>query len=65
MINILLEGYDMDAPWLIDELKQVIRPEQRVAVVALSFRDNRVHSLEDWELLYYYTVPNAESTMAE
>lgn len=52
LINILLEGYDMDAPWLIDELKQVIRPEQRVAVVALSFRDNRVHSLEEWELLY-------------
>ncbi len=52
MINILLEGYDIDAPWLYDELKNYIRPSHRVAVVAFSFRDNRVRSLADWELLY-------------
>lgn len=52
MINILLEGYDFDAPWLYDELKQYIKPHHTVAVVALSFRDNRVKSLADWNTLY-------------
>ncbi len=52
MINILLEGYDIDAPWLYDELKKHIKPFHKVAVVAFSFRDNQVKSLADWELLY-------------
>ncbi len=52
MINILLEGYDIDAPWLYDELKKHIKSCHRVAVVAFSFRDSRVKSLEDWNLLY-------------
>ena len=52
MVNILLEGYDIDAPWLYDELKHYIKPEFSVAVVAFSFRDSRVRSLEDWNALY-------------
>ncbi|MGN1346607.1 MAG: Type 1 glutamine amidotransferase-like domain-containing protein [Eubacteriales bacterium] len=52
MINILLEGYDIDAPWLYDELKPYLKPWYSVAVVAFSFRDNRVTSLSDWEALY-------------
>ena len=52
MINILLEGYDIDAVWLYDELKKYIKPTHSVAVVAFSFRDNRVKSIEDWNLLY-------------
>lgn len=52
MINILLEGYDIDAPWLYDELKNYIRPTDKVAVVAFSFRDSRVKSLADWNILY-------------
>ena len=52
MINILLEGYDIDATWLYDELKNYIKPLHKVVVVAFSFRDNQVKSLEDWELLY-------------
>lgn len=52
MINILLESYDFDAPWLYDDLKQYIKPHHTVAVVALSFRDNRVKSLADWNALY-------------
>lgn len=52
MINILLEGYDIDAPWLYSELKKYIKPNYRVAVVAFSFRDSRVRSLEDWNILY-------------
>lgn len=52
MINILLEGFDIDAPWLYDELKKYIQPNHSVAVVAFSFRDNRVKSLSDWDALY-------------
>lgn len=52
MINILLEGFDIDAPWLYDELKNYIKPNLSVAVVAFSFRDNRVKSLSDWNALY-------------
>ncbi len=52
MINILLEGYDIATPYLKGELSRYIRPEHSVAVVALSFRDNRVKSLEDWNHLY-------------
>ena len=52
MVNILLEGYDIDAPWLYGALRPYIRPSDRVAVVAFSFRDNRVKSPEDWDRLY-------------
>lgn len=52
MVNVLLEGYDIGASWLREKLKQYIKPEHRVAVVAFSFRDSRVRSLEDWNALY-------------
>lgn len=52
MINILLEGYDIDAIWLYDELKKYIKPTHSVTVVAFSFRNNRVKSITDWNLLY-------------
>ncbi len=52
MVNILLEGYDIAASYLKDELSEYIKPEHSVAVVALSFRDNRVKLLEDWNKLY-------------
>lgn len=51
MINILLEGYDIAAPYLYNELKNYIKPEHKVAVIAFSFHD-RVKSLEDWKALY-------------
>ena len=52
MINILLEGFDIDTPWLYDELKNYIKPDHSVAVVAFSFRDNRVKTSSDWDALY-------------
>lgn len=52
MINILLEGYDIDAAWLYDELKEYIKPTHSVVIVAFSFRDSRVKSLTDWNSLY-------------
>lgn len=52
MINILLESYDIDAPWLYDELKKYLKSNHSVAVVAFSFRDSRVKSMSDWNTLY-------------
>ncbi len=52
MINILLEGYDLDAKLLYDELKLYIKPDYKVLVVAFSFRDNRVKSAADLAALY-------------
>lgn len=52
MINILLEGFDIDASWLYDELKNYIQLNFSVAVVAFSFRDSRVNSLSDWNAVY-------------
>lgn len=52
MINILLEGYEINAEYLYDELKNYIKPEYKVAVVAFSFRDDRVKSLDGWKALY-------------
>ena len=53
MINILLESvFDIDAPWLSTELKNYIKPYHSVAIVAFSFRDDRVKCLSDWDSLY-------------
>ena len=52
MINILLEGYNIDAPYLYDELKQILLPHHTVAVVAFSFRDDRFRDPTDWNALY-------------
>lgn len=52
MINILLEGYNIALAWLHDELKKYIKPTYSVAVIAFSFRDDRVACAEDWDLLY-------------
>lgn len=52
MVNILLESHDINAPWLYPDLKPYIQPHHRVAVVAFSFREDRVKSLSDWDTLY-------------
>ncbi|MCD7824161.1 MAG: Type 1 glutamine amidotransferase-like domain-containing protein [Oscillospiraceae bacterium] len=52
MINILLEGYDIGVPWLYNELKAYIKPNHKVAVIALAYRDSRVKNLKDWNVLY-------------
>ena len=52
MTNILLEGYDINAPWLMGSLKPYIKPFHKVAVVALAFRDSRVKKPDDWNELY-------------
>ena len=52
MINILLEGYNIDEPWLYDALKGYLKPTHRVAVVAFSFRDTSVRNASDWMAFY-------------
>lgn len=52
MINILLESYQIDAPWLCGELKKHLKPHHRVAVVAFSFRDSTASNSEEWNDVY-------------
>mgnify|MGYP004461051529 FL=1 len=52
MINILLEGYEINAPWLYDDLKKYILPNQSIAVITFSFRDSEVKNSKDWDSLY-------------
>lgn len=52
MINILLDVYNIENPHLYCELKNYIKPNHSVAVIALAFRDSQVKSLADWNLLY-------------
>lgn len=52
MINILLDVYNIENPHLYCKLKNYIKPNHSVAVIALAFRDSQVKSLADWNLLY-------------
>ncbi len=52
MINILLEGYNINEKWLYKELKKYIKSDYTVAVIAFSFRDSIVKSAQDWDKLY-------------
>lgn len=52
MVNILLDYYDINNPWLFNTLKNYIKPQSKVAIIAFSFRDNQVKNLMDWNALY-------------
>ena len=52
MVNILLDYSDINSPWLFDTLKNYIKPHHKVAIIAFSFRDERVKNLMDWNTLY-------------
>lgn len=52
MINILLEGYEINSDYLYDDLKKYILPNYSVAVVAFSFRDSECKNSTEWNLLY-------------
>ena len=52
MVNILLEGFDVDAPWLMPELKKYLKPGSKVAIVAFSFRDSQARDAAGWNGLY-------------
>ena len=51
-VNILLEGYDIDADYLYSSLKEYIKQNYKVAVIAFSFRDANIQSAEDWDKYY-------------
>ena len=62
MINILLEGYDIDAAWLYEGLQKYIKSNSKVVVIAFSFRGNRVRSVEDWN---FFTAKRTENITVE
>ena len=52
MVNVLLESYDLTAPFLVDKLRPYIKPNSHVAIVAFSFLPNQASCLEEWLKLY-------------
>ena len=52
MVNVLLESYDLTAPYLVDALRTYIKPHHRVAIVAFSFLPEQASNLEQWLSLY-------------
>lgn len=52
MVNVLLESYDLTAPYLYPALKEYIHPGDRVAIVAFSFLPNQASNLEEWNKLF-------------
>ena len=52
MINVLLDYYTIDEPWIYSELKSIISPEMKVVLIPFSFRDECVNDEESWRALY-------------
>ncbi|MBO5327983.1 MAG: Type 1 glutamine amidotransferase-like domain-containing protein [Clostridia bacterium] len=52
MVNVLLEGFNINKPWLFNELKNHLKPRLKVVVIPFSFRDSEVKNSQDWEKLY-------------
>ncbi len=52
MVNILLESFDISSPWLYNQLKEYLKSQYEVAVIAFSFRDSHVKNIDDWKTLY-------------
>ena len=52
MVNVLLESYDLTAPFLVGELRNYIKPSDSVAIVAFSFLPSQAANLEQWLGLY-------------
>ncbi len=52
MVNILLEGYEINFDYLYDDLKKYILTDYSVAVIAFSFRDSECKNSTEWNLLY-------------
>lgn len=52
IINILHNRYTIDDEWCYSKFKEYIKPEHKVAVIAFSFKDEKIKSLLDWNNLY-------------
>lgn len=55
MINILLNLYNFDEEWCLETLRNVIKKEHIVLVVAFSFRDKNIKDKNDWQKSYSKT----------
>ena len=52
MVNILMDGNEIDADWLYEALKMYIKPHHSVTVIAFSFYDDEIRSAADWDSFY-------------
>jgi peptidase E len=57
MTNILLSNYDISQEWCYPTLKEYIKPNSKVAVIAYSFRDSEVPDAAAWQNLYGKNAP--------
>ena len=52
MVNILHSSIAINEKWCFDTFSKYIKPQNRVLVIGLSFRDTQVANKEQWEDLY-------------
>lgn len=52
MVNILLDGLNIESQWIYKELKSYIKKDYMVTVIPFSFRDNQVKNSDEWNTLY-------------
>lgn len=52
MINILNMDYRLNLPWCIDTYRKYINKDDKVVIPAFSYREDEIHSLEEWN--HYY-----------
>lgn len=52
MTNIFNMDYKLDDEWCFEAYKQFIKKEDKVFVIAFSFRDSEITDSDDWDLFY-------------
>ena len=51
MVNILLNTYEFQAPWAMEQLKDLLKPERRVCILTMSHGDE-IPNGDAWKRLY-------------
>ena len=52
MIHILNNIHMYNAEWCFEEFKRIIKPEHRIAIIALAFRETKIPNSEVWDAFY-------------
>ncbi len=52
MMNILLDKLDFNESWAIETFKKIIKPNHKICVIPLAFKDEWIRTGEEWEKAY-------------
>ena len=52
MICILNNVHTYNAEWCFEELKEIIKPHHRIAIIAFAFREQKIPNAEVWDQFY-------------